>query len=251
MKRVCKFLILFLIGMVFFACNAEVKISVQATSDGVVDLGVQLDPILVQYILDLQSAFTTVSPQEAEQLLDPSKTKDILEKSDTVRVVSMDSSSKNKIAMKLAFKPLEQVLDEGNRLIEKDVQQKIRNVMDLSVDKAGVKTAVFHLDKDNFNSLVKVLPPEIQPLLALFSPPGYSVDREEYLDVLKLNFIEYDAEHIGEQILKSKLKLDVTFGGQLISATGGRINGKNLKVEVPLMDLLLLDKPFEFQVKFK
>lgn len=235
----------------FFSCTADIVIDVKKGTDGNVDLQVNLDPILTRYIFDLQSTFTNVSPEEAEQLFDPTKTKTLLEKSKTVSVVSIDSSNKNKIKMKLAFKPLEQVVDEGDRLLGHEVQKQIRNVMDLKVAKNGVKTAILHLDKDNFGSLVNVIPPEAQPLVAIFAPPGYKVDRDEYLEALKLNFIAYDSEYIGEEIMKSKLRMKIRFEGELISATGGVLKGKMLNVEVPLMDLLLLEKPFEFEVKFR
>lgn len=251
MKRIALILGITIAFSLFFSCTADIQIHVKKANDGTVDLQVNLDPILTQYIFDLQSAFTNVSSEEAEQLFDPSKTKELLEKSKTVSVVSMDSTDKNKIKMKLAFKPLEQVVDEGDRLLAKEVQTQIRNVMDLKIAKNGVKTATFHLDKDNFGSLMNVIPPEAQPLVSIFAPPGYKVDREEYLEALKLNFIAYDSEYIGEEIKKSKLKMKITFEGELLSASGGTVKGKALIVEVSLMDLLLLEKPFEFQIQFK
>lgn len=251
MKRISFILVLTLILFPFFSCTADIVIDVKKAADGNVELQVNLDPILTRYIFDLQSTFTNVSPEEAEQLFDPAKTKELLEKSKTVSVVSMDSSNKNKIKMKLAFKPLEQVVDEGDRLLEKEIQKQIRKVMDLKVAKNGIKTATFHLDKDNFESLINVIPPEAQPLVAIFAPPGYKVDRDEYLEALKLNFIAYDSEYIGEEIKKSKLKMKIHFEGELISASGGTLKGKTLNVEVPLMDLLLLEKPFEFEIQFR
>lgn len=235
----------------FFSCNAEIEINLDVDSSGEADLSVNLDPVLTQYIFDLQSVFTNVSPEEAEHLFQPEKTKVLLEKSNTVSVLSMDSTDINWIKMKLGFDPLEKVLDEGNRLLEGEVQESIRRVMDMTVAPNGVKKVTFQLDKDNFEHLVAVIPPEAQPLVATFGPPGFEVDPEEYIEVLKLTFIEYDSDHIDTAIRESQLRLKVNFAGELLSYSGGTVEGNSLIVTVPLLDLLVLNEPFVFEVEFK
>ncbi len=251
MKRLFILAGLILAFMLFFSCNAKVVVDLNVDSSGVADVAVDLDPMLTQYIFDLQSVFTDVSAEEAEQLFDPGQTKVMLEKSKTVRVKSIDASDKNKMKMKFAFKTLNQVLDEGNRQIESDVQADIKKVINLTVEKSGVKKVTFCLNKENFKSLTALIPEEAQSLVSLFAPPGYDVDPDEYLEVLKLNFIEYSPEYIGEKIKDSKFSFKVNFGGQLISHKGGIQKGNSLTVEVPLLDILILKDPIEFEARFK
>jgi len=251
MKRLVFIFTVITAFLMMFSCTAEIELDLNVDSSGKANVEVSLEPVLTQYLFDLQSVWTDISPEEAEQLFDPAKTKELLEKSDTVSVLSMDSTDKNKIKMELGFKTLDDVLDEGNRLIEKDVQSNIKTVMDMTISPKGVKKVTFHLDKENFSSLIAVIPPEAQPLIASFKPPQFEVTNEEYIEMLMLNFEEYDVPNLKQLIKNSKVRLIANFSGELISYSGGTRNGNKLVVEIDLIDLLILNEPFVFEVEFK
>ena len=251
MKRII-FLLSLIGSLVFiFSCSAEIDLKVKLNSSGTAEVIVDLEPVLTQYLFDLQSVWTDISPEEAEELFDPQKTKELLEKSNTVSVLSMDSTDKNKIKMVFGFKTLNEVLDEGNRLIEKEVQSNIQNVVNMTISKDNIKKVTFHLDKENFASLIAVIPPEAQSLVASFKPPQFEVTREDYVEMLMLNFEEYNIRNLKSLIENSKLRLNIEFDGKLISFTGGEKKGGKLVVEIDLLDLLILNEPFIFEIKFK
>lgn len=251
MKRIFLVIVLVVSIISLFSCNGEVIVSVNADDSGTIDLALKLDPMLTQYIFDLQSSFTNSPPEEGQSLFNPAQIREGLKDSKTVSVIDVTSANANELKMKLAFEPLTAVLGEGDAEIDADTQKGIREIMDLTISSDGTKKMFFKLDKEKFNNLIEMLPDDIRPMIAPLGPPGYDVEPEEYLEVLKLNFIEYDPEYIGKQIRKAKLILKLNVDGKIISHEGGVRKGNMITYEIPLLDLLLMAEPIYFDVQFK
>lgn len=255
MKRLYLLLGFVSLFFMFFSCNANINIDLKIDSSGQADVDVKLHPLFLQYIVDLTGTFVNIPEGGMDQPIDVSKLKEQLEKSNTVSLISMDSAELEWVNLKLGFNPLEEVLDEGNRLIETNVKDGITQVMNMTVSDEGVKKVTFHLDRENFFSLAAVIPSEVQPLISSFAPPPPGTSREDALNYLKINFDAYEDqisdEDLDKLFLESKFTMNVTFAGELVSYSGGTFNDGVLTVEVALFDLLYLADPFVFEIEFK
>ncbi len=240
-----------LLSFSFFACDAKVDIKVKSDDSGQVFLNLQLDPMLTQYVYDLQSSFTNMTPDQAKGFIQPEAIEAAFAESKSVKLVSAEVPDANTIRIQLAFNALEEILNEGNANIEKTQQDQIREVMDFVIGKDGVKKIHFQLDKEKFNTLLTLVPAEYQAMVAAFAPPGYEVEKSDYLEMLALNFIEYDMDYMKNKIQTAKLQLNFQIDGTILSHQGGTKKGNVVSYEIPLLDLLVMSDSYYFEVQFK
>ncbi len=106
------------------------------------------------------------------------------------------------------------------------------------------------LDRKGAAALAALLPGIEEDIIEALSPPaieGGDWSRDEYREALagvlgKSAMPAIDAGHI---------ELSVTAPGPILSHQGGTVLGSTWKLSIPIIDLLVLDKPMEFRLAWK
>ena len=113
----------------------------------------------------------------------------------------------------------------------------------------GSGSMKFHLDMDTYGAIEKLVPALSTPDLEVYGP-RYSegMSEEEYLDMM--TFLLGDGA--GETIENSYIELNVKVPGVITKASGLEKKGSDVAtLKIRLLDILVLDEPVEFELRWK
>jgi hypothetical protein len=113
------------------------------------------------------------------------------------------------------------------------------------------KTLTFHLDRKNIARLPELMPSMDSSFFEMLAPPslyGDEISEQEYRDNSLALFV-------GQKNLpavdKSGAEIRITPPGKIVSQTGGRIEGNTFIANLPMLTVLVLEKPYEFALTWK
>ncbi|MDR0641246.1 MAG: hypothetical protein LBG07_02165 [Treponema sp.] len=86
-------------------------------------------------------------------------------------------------------------------------------------------------------------------LMLLFAPiaTGDNLSKEEYLT--QVNLIHGEA--VASEINQALIRASVEFPGPLVSVKGGLVSGRKAEFTIPLVDLLVLERPLIYEVVWR
>jgi len=114
---------------------------------------------------------------------------------------------------------------------------------------AGTSSIVITLDRDSAPDLISRLSPEVNDYLSALMAPAVTGDictGKEYLDLVASVY----GRPLAEEINSAKIRASIEFPRPVSSAQGGKVTGKRVDFEVPLLDILVLDKTLLYNVSW-
>jgi hypothetical protein len=218
-------------------CTIKQQVQLEADESGKVSMQIRLEPVFVEYINDL-SALTGESPNGQIFKVEEIK-KEFAERED-VTLIRIDTTDPATLEMELSFRSIEEVFSSEQQLQESGVIRFERVSQGYSVR--------FYLDRKNFASIMKFMPVLQNPLFEGLGPQeNDDTTEEEYLELMDLALGEGGADSVSDSYIETK----VTVRGTLISQTGGKISPGSVTFTIPLIRVLLLDKPLDYALVFK
>jgi hypothetical protein len=115
---------------------------------------------------------------------------------------------------------------------------------------AGGGRAFIHIDRKNGPKIVEFLSGDLSAYLAALMAPvatGEELGAKEYLELVRS---VYDAD-IASEIESSRVKLKIKFPARIRSVKGGSGNADVAEFDVPLLSLLVLEKPLSYEVTWQ
>ncbi|GHV60482.1 hypothetical protein AGMMS49587_01890 [Spirochaetia bacterium] len=106
------------------------------------------------------------------------------------------------------------------------------------------------LNRDAGPEILSRVSPEITDYLsALMSPiaTGEILTKAEYLDLVSSVY----GQAVAEEISRGSIRAAIDFPGPIISVKGGTYTGRRAEFTVPLLDLLVLERPLSYEVSWK
>jgi hypothetical protein len=114
-------------------------------------------------------------------------------------------------------------------------------------ESGGKKTIRLHLDRSNYPQLARTFPLLANPAFAAFGPQeNDATTDDEYLEMVSFS-IGDDAPAL---LKKSFVILTLDPEGEILSQTGGEVTGGAVVFRIPLLRLLILDKPLDYSVTY-
>ncbi len=112
----------------------------------------------------------------------------------------------------------------------------------------GKKTVKLHLDRSNYTQLSTLFPLLKDPVFAGLGPQVNDTTNDaDYLEMIRFTMGDD-----GPTLLKkSFITLTIDPEGDIVSQTGGTVSGSAVVFRIPLLRLLVLDKPLDYSVTFK
>jgi hypothetical protein len=114
----------------------------------------------------------------------------------------------------------------------------------IQYDPAG-KLAIT-LDRNSAPRLLSLFSPEITNYLSALMAPaatGIALPEAEYLDLVSSVY----GRPMAEEIAASRITAVITFPGPVTSVRGGAASGTQARFEIPLLKLLVLENPLEYE----
>ena len=105
-----------------------------------------------------------------------------------------------------------------------------------------------HLDRTNYTQLAALFPLLKDPTFSSFMPQvNDTITDEDYLQM-----VQFSIGDDGPSLLKkSFITLTIDPEGDIISQVGGTLSGGAVTFRIPLLRMLVLDKPLDYSVTFK
>jgi hypothetical protein len=110
-------------------------------------------------------------------------------------------------------------------------------------------SVLIHLDRENGPAVIAAISQDLGNYLGALAAPvatGEESSRQEYLDLVRMM---YDA-NIAQEIAMSDIKISLRFPALPTSIKGGVINGERAEFTIPLTDILVLEKPLDYEVRW-
>jgi hypothetical protein len=223
-----------------FSCSVNQTIAVKADGSGTAVLHVELTRMFREYLLNLAEVSGQADAAAQGKVFDLEGIKKGFEGRPGVTVTKISSPSSDVLDIELSYRSVRDVFADDRTLTSTGVV--------VYSESGGVKTLKFHLDKSNFSRLSTLFPALSDPVFAGMGPqPNDEVSEEEYLQM-----IEFSLGAEGPALMKrSYVTLTIRPEGSIVSQTGGRVSGDSVVFKIPLLRVLVLDKPLDYSVSFK
>ncbi|HEY9595907.1 MAG TPA: hypothetical protein VHE79_15615, partial [Spirochaetia bacterium] len=115
-------------------------------------------------------------------------------------------------------------------------------------ESAGKKTIRLHLDRTNYTQLSALFPLLSDPTIAGLGPQV----NDTTTDADYLEMVRFSIGDDGPALVKNSfITLTIAPEGKILSQTGGTIRGDAVVFRIPLLRLLVLDKPLDYSVTFQ
>jgi hypothetical protein len=107
-----------------------------------------------------------------------------------------------------------------------------------------------NINKGNGAIILESLSPEIAEYLnALMAPivTGEEMTKDEYLSLVTAFYNRV----ISDEIAGSRVRASIDFPGQITNVRGGTYAGRRAEFDIPLLDLMVLDTPLVYEVRWR
>jgi len=221
------------------ACSVNQVLTIRADGSGTTSLRVVTTKLLREYITDLQAVTGAAAPANGS-IFDVAKLQKDLAARPGLTVKKVASPSPDVLEVDLGYRSVEEVYGS--------VESVKKSGLVLYTVAGGQKTLKVHLDRRNFKELAAVFPAMNGTAFEGIAPQEQDTTTEsEYLDM-----IEFTLGPDGPAALKaSYIDLVVKPEGTIVSQTGGTVTNGAVTFRIPLIRVLLLDKPLDYSIVWK
>jgi len=218
-------------------CAVNQRVALEADGSGTAVVRIRLEKILLDYLQDLSEVSGT-APKEKGRIFDVEDIRKGFASRQEVTLTRIASPSPERLEMELAFRSIEKLFA---------APEKPQTI--LTLKKAAEDTTLrAHLDRKNFSQLLELAPFLKNPLFEGLGPQENDDATEaEYLELIDLALGEG-----GSAALKSSvIETTIAVRGKIISQSGGTPIAGGVVFRIPLLRVLLLDKPLDYSLTFK
>jgi len=106
-----------------------------------------------------------------------------------------------------------------------------------------------NINSANGNVILESLSPQIADYLNSLMAPivtGEELSKDYYLDLITTFY----NKAISDEIADSKIRASIEFPGNITSVRGGTFAGRRANFEIPLIDILVLERPLVYEVRW-
>jgi hypothetical protein len=230
---------LFSLIVALAACSVSEVITIKADGSGTASMRVETSKLLRDYLLDLQS-ITGAAPAPDGQLFDVKALQKELAARPGLTVKKVATPSPDLLEVDLAFRSIEEVYGS--------VESVKKSGLVVYTESGGQRALKIHIDRKNFAELSAVFPAMNGAAFEGIAPQEQdTITESEYLDM-----ISFTLGPEGPALLKkSFVDVVVKPEGTIVSQTGGTVANGAVTFRIPLLRLLLLDKPLDYAVAWK
>ncbi|MDR2619096.1 MAG: hypothetical protein LBC62_09525 [Treponema sp.] len=227
----------FVFGLACFSCSARIDGTVR--EGGQADLAVRtaLEPRMSALIRSFQAA---LGSGPAELILDGPAIGRSMAAAPGIGSVSLKNSGPAALEGDIKVAHAGDFLSAG--------EKKFITFTEIS---GGVPSGsiVIALDRETAPEVIALLSADaVDYLSALMAPAatGEILSRQEYLELVASLY----GKAVADEISSARIRAYLDFPGPVVSVRSGTASGRRAEFEVPLLDLLVLDRPLRYEVNW-
>jgi hypothetical protein len=223
-----------------FSCAMTHEASVQVDGSGSVVFHIEIQPVFLETLLEMAEFSGESEVMEEGTIFNLEKIREDFAKKPNIQLVSLDSPAPEVLDGEFRFTDIQEVFKSEAGLAESGVVTFKKS--------AGESSVRFYLDRENFDQVMTFLTFMDNPFFRMFSPvENEGTTEAEYLEMMEFLLGEEGPNAVQE----SMIEIRVNVKGRILSQKGGRIDGKSVIYEIPLLRVLLLEEPLEYSLVFK
>ena len=226
--------------LLMVSCTVNQTIAIRSDGSGTLSMHAEVTKLLHDYLASLAEVSGKPGLMTGGKVFDAATMKKDFEARPGITVKRVVTPTPDSVDMDLAYTSLRDVFSQDDAL--KGAGAMVYSEAD------GKKTVKLHLDRTNYTQLSRLFPLLNDPTVSGLGPQvNDTITDPEYLEMIKFSLGDD-----GPALLKkSFITLTIDPEGDIISQSGGTISGSAVVFRIPLLRLLVLDKPLDYSVTFK
>jgi len=227
--------------VLFSACSAQAFTVIKADGGASISVQASVPETIAVKFRKLASVGESSGSGPAGSFFDAAAIRSSLAKKPGISVLSLEQPSPYSINLKLSVRSLDELAAFPD----------LKSAGVLAFSRGPLWTECrLRLVRGEASALSSLMPGIDPNLLDALSPPALEEDpvtAEEYKTMLKTV--------LGEKAMPAMeaaaIKLNITAPGAVIGSGGGSLSGSTLSAKLPIIDLLVLEKPIEIWIRWK
>jgi len=226
--------------IVLSSCTVNQTITIKDDGSGTLVLHAEVTQVLHDYLSSLAEVAGNGAIMKGGKIFDAASIRKGFESRPGITVKKVSTPTSDSLDVELAYTSIQGIFTSVDTL-------KSSGAL-VYTDAAGKKTLKLHLDRSNYMQLSTLFPPLKDPTVASLMPQA----NDTYSDDDYLQMIQFSVGDDGPSLLKkSFITLTIDPEGAILSQTGGTIVGSAVVFRIPLIRMLVLDKPLDYSVTFR
>ncbi|MBN2619202.1 MAG: hypothetical protein JXR64_12890 [Spirochaetales bacterium] len=231
-----KKLIYIIIALFLFSCSSSHKIHINNDDSAMINFDVTNKKSLIDTLNEWGAI------QNNDSIIDIDLLKNELEKNPNIKNVVISSPLNNVYKGNFFVKSINNLFMDGEKEIPKELQ-----LFSLSKND-GNKTLTMRISLENYLYLKDTIPMLKEESIDMLGPDAnQDITREEYLDMMSFSL----GEEGPKDLISSNIKLEISVDGSILSTNGGIIENNKAIFNIPLLDIILLQKEIIYSITYK
>jgi len=221
--------------LTLLSCAARIEGALAADGSASLSVSISLEPQMTSLIQRLSAA----GGQSGGNVLDGAAISRSMEVSSRgVESAMLRNTTPSAIEGPVRISDISQFLSPANG----------RNFIRFEQGSSGGR-CVITINRENGPVLLELLSPQISDYLnALMAPlaTGEEMSKTEYLELVA----SFYNRAISNEIAGSRIRASIDFPGVVTTANGATFSGRRVNYDIPLLDLLVLETPLMYEVRW-
>jgi hypothetical protein len=218
-------------------CAVNQRVTLDPEGSGTAVVRIRLEKILMDYLKDL-SEVSGAAAQDKGRIFNLEDIRKGFASRPEVTLTRLESPSPDRLEMELGFRSIEKLFA---------APEKPQTILTLKKGPEGT-TLRAHLDRKNFSQLLELAPFLKNPVFEGLGPQENDDTTEaEYLELIDLALGEGGSTALKASVIETTMLVK----GQVVSQTGGSVVKGGVVFRIPLLRVLLLNKPLDYSLTFK
>lgn len=227
-------------ALALISCTVNQTLSVSADGSGTLSTHSEVSPLLRDYLASLAEVSGADNPMKDGRVFDAPSIRKDFQSRPGVTVLKAVTPTGSSLDLDLGFDSLQDALRGQGALADAGAVTL--------VETGALTTLKLRLDRSTYGQLVSLFPPLRDPLLQQLGPQGTAtVSESDYLEMIRFSM----GEAAPSLLRKSFFTVTVRPEGQIVSQAGGTLGDGAVVFRIPLLRILVLDRPLEYSVTYR
>ena len=228
--------------LLFASCSMKNNVLLEKDGSGELSFEIDLAPYLGEVIEQVQILMDGEIPETEDGFFDLEAIREGFESNEDVTLKTLESPHELSLKGSFSFDTVESMLQK----MDKDSAGEKMISFSRNGDLSRMELT---LNRETVDSLMKENEAFDNPLVESFGPASTEgMSRSDYLDMME--FAMGEESRLG--ISESRLTVIVRTEGTISEQTGGTLIDKNsVRFDIPLLDLLMLEKELQYSLAYK
>jgi len=238
-KKITGFYLFLPLMLLFFSCATRISGSLQNNGQADLNISAAMEPRMTALIRSLSTASGAAQPADAPVLDGPALSAS-MSGAPGIALVSFKNKTPSAIEGPVKISKIGDFLAGGGATGFITFQQN---------NPSGGKCSV-HIDLDTGPDILALISPDIVDYLTTLMAPiatGDVMTKPEYLELVTSVY----RKGIADEISGAAIRASLDFPGPVQSVKGGSFSGRRVEFDIPLIDILVLDKPLHYEIVWR